>query len=73
VLGPDGQRLAKRHGSVTLADLAQDGTSPHEVRNRLAVSLRLAEPGEPVTMDQLLDRFEPAAVPAQPWVITDVG
>ena len=50
VLGPDGQRLAKRHGAVTLADLAADGVDADEVRSRLAASLGLAEPGEPVTM-----------------------
>ena len=50
VLGPDGQRLAKRHGAVTLADLAAEGVDADEVRSRLAASLGLAEPGEPVTM-----------------------
>jgi glutamyl-tRNA synthetase len=68
VLGPDGSRLAKRHGSVTLADLAGDGVTPAaEVRSRLAESLGLAEPGEPVTMAQLVDRFDASAVPTEPW------
>jgi glutamyl-tRNA synthetase len=67
VLGPDGARLAKRHGSVTLADLAAQGVSVGEVRGRLAASLGLAEPGEPVTMRQLVDRFDPVALPLDPW------
>ena len=58
VLGPDGQRLAKRHGSVSLGDLAADGVDAAEVRSRLAASLGLAEPGEPVTMADLVDRFD---------------
>jgi len=67
VLGPDGQRLAKRHGSITLADLAAEGIGPHDVRSRLATSLGLAEPGEPVTMADLVERFDPAALPRAPW------
>jgi len=35
VLGDDGERLAKRHGAVTLADLAATGVEPDEVRARL--------------------------------------
>ncbi|MEQ1786069.1 MAG: tRNA glutamyl-Q(34) synthetase GluQRS [Acidimicrobiales bacterium] len=68
-LGPDGQRLAKRHGAVTLADLAAEGIGPSEVRTRLAVSLGLAATGEAVAMAQLLERFDPQAVPTDPWVV----
>ena len=34
-LGPDGERLAKRHGAVTLRDLAVAGVSAAEVRDML--------------------------------------
>jgi glutamyl-tRNA synthetase len=70
VLGPDGQRLAKRHGSVTLADLEREGWSPEDVRARLAESVGLAGPGEPVTMAQLVERFDPDALPDEPWIAT---
>ena len=70
VLGPDGDRLAKRHGAVTLADLAVVGLDADGVRSRLAVSLGLAADGEAVTMAQLLERFDPTAVPTVPWVLT---
>lgn len=69
-LGPDGERLAKRHGSVTLTDLASVGAGPELVRARLAVSLGLTEPGEPATMSRLLDRFDPDRLPRDPWTIT---
>ena len=69
VLGPDGQRLAKRHGAVTLADLAARGVSGDAVRSRLAVSLDLAAPGEPVSMAELLERFDAMALPTGPWVL----
>jgi glutamyl-tRNA synthetase len=65
-VGPDGERLAKRHGAVTMADLALPGG---RVRTLLAASLGLAEPDEPVTMADLLDRFDPARLPRHPWVV----
>ena len=71
VLGPDGVRLAKRHGAVTLADLAAQGVSAAEVRMRLAASLRLSEPGEPLTPDELVARFDPARLPRDPWTLTE--
>ena len=41
MLGPDGARLAKRHGAVTLADRAALGESPADVRAALrSVGLR---------------------------------
>ena len=69
-LGPDGSRLAKRHGAVTVADLAGRGLDAAAVRGLLATSLGLAEPGEPVGMGTLLARFDPAALPHEPWVPT---
>jgi glutamyl-tRNA synthetase len=45
VLGPDGARLAKRHGSVTLADAAATGVSPAVIRSRLMASVALPDPG----------------------------
>ncbi|MEZ5142933.1 MAG: tRNA glutamyl-Q(34) synthetase GluQRS [Acidimicrobiales bacterium] len=70
VLAPDGRRLAKRDGAVTLADLASIRREPPSaVRDRLAVSLGLAEPGEAVTMAELVARFDPAALPSEPWVL----
>jgi glutamyl-tRNA synthetase len=66
VLGPDGARLAKRHGAVTLADLAAAGVGVDEVRARLAASVGLAAPGESVRMDDLLDRFDPTTLPKEP-------
>lgn len=68
-LGPDGDRLAKRHGAVTLTDLQRDGVDAASVRSVLAASAGLAEDGEPVTMAQLLDRFDPAQLPREPWVV----
>jgi glutamyl-tRNA synthetase len=69
VLGPDGARLAKRHGAVTLADRATAGASAVQVRAELARSLGLAAAGETPTLAELLTRFDPAALPAQPTML----
>jgi glutamyl-tRNA synthetase len=67
VLGPDGERLAKRHGAVTLTDLAARGLDPAAVLSMLAASLGLAEDGEPVGLDDLLERFDVTRLPRTPW------
>ena len=69
VLGADGQRLAKRHGAVTLSDLAADGWSPADVLGALGRSLGLAAPGDSVTIDVLLDRYDPVRLPTRPTTL----
>lgn len=66
VLNEEGDRLAKRDGAVTLTDLAKLAISPDNVRSQLAATLNLAEPGETITMGDLLDRYDPATVPTDP-------
>jgi glutamyl-tRNA synthetase len=56
VLGPDGARLAKRHGAVTLADRAALGQSAAEVRRELLAPFGL---GDCVTMQELVEAFDP--------------
>jgi glutamyl-tRNA synthetase len=53
VLGPDGQRLAKRHGAVTLEDL-----SPDEALAWMSASLNISPP--------LLENFDPERLPREP-------
>ncbi len=67
VLAPDGARLAKRHGAVTLDDLARRGVGPEQVLSRLAASLGLSAPEEPVALADLVPRFRIDALPRQPW------
>ncbi len=57
MLGPDGQRLAKRHGAVTLADRAALGQPAADVRDELAASLGLSARGEGLTPAELVERF----------------
>ena len=70
VLAPDGTRLAKRHGAVTLADRVARGETPMQVLAMLAASLGLCEPEEPLTgPSDLLDRFEPSSLPRRAWTV----
>jgi glutamyl-tRNA synthetase len=69
VLAPDGTRLAKRHGAVTLADLAERGCSPGDVCARLAGSLGIDTGGQAVMAADLLDVFDPESIPSTPWLL----
>jgi glutamyl-tRNA synthetase len=71
VLAPDGTRLAKRHGAVTLAGLASRGTSPGDVCARLAASIGIDTGGRAVLAGDLLGLFDPARMPSAPWRLTD--
>jgi glutamyl-tRNA synthetase len=58
VLGPDGSRLAKRHGAVTLYAL-----DTHAVLRWMAVTLGMEGA---VTAAEMRERFDPAALPREP-------
>jgi glutamyl-tRNA synthetase len=68
ILGPDGRRLAKRHGAVTLGDRRACGETPAGVRGALAAGLGLCEPGESPEPAELAARFDAARLPAEPTV-----
>jgi glutamyl-tRNA synthetase len=70
VVGPDGERLAKRHGSVTRAELAALGVDAADLLGRMGASLGLASPGERVDAPTLLGRFDPDAVPLDQWAFS---
>ncbi|MFM8310420.1 MAG: tRNA glutamyl-Q(34) synthetase GluQRS [Ilumatobacteraceae bacterium] len=67
VLAPDGARLAKRHGAVTLADLAARGVGSSAVLARLGASLGLCDDGDDVTSIDLLAAFDVRRIPTAPW------
>jgi glutamyl-tRNA synthetase len=75
VLGPTGERLAKRDGAVTLADLAGEGWSASDVVAVLARSLGLArhdEHADAITTDVLVDRFDPDLLPRRPTAHAEI-
>jgi glutamyl-tRNA synthetase len=71
VFGPDGERLAKRHGAVTLADQRAMGREPVAVLALFALSLGLAEPGEQPTLAQLIERFDVSRLGRHVWVLPE--
>ncbi|HEX6911600.1 MAG TPA: tRNA glutamyl-Q(34) synthetase GluQRS [Longimicrobium sp.] len=71
MLGPDGERLAKRHGAVSLGELREAGAPPERVVGWLAWTCGLAAPGEAVDAAALVPRFDPARIPPTPTTVTD--
>lgn len=69
VLGPDGERMAKRHGSVTLADQLLLDRTAAEVLGTLGASLGLCDPGASVEPADLLATFDVASLPREPWQV----
>jgi len=71
VLGPDGQRLAKRHGATSLAELRERGTRPEALVGWLASTLGIVETPSAATPRALvpafdLGRLSPAPVRVDP-------
>jgi glutamyl-tRNA synthetase len=64
-----GRRLAKRDGAVTLPQLAAVGMDSSAVLGVIAESLDIAAPGERVSLDAVLQRFNPERLPGEPWVV----
>ena len=71
VFGSDGERLAKRHGAVTLEDQRSLGHTPEHVLAVFAASLGLSEPEESPTLSQLVGRFDVAKLPHNVWVLPE--
>ncbi|MBS0210029.1 MAG: tRNA glutamyl-Q(34) synthetase GluQRS [Planctomycetes bacterium] len=70
VVGPDGRRLAKRHGDTRLAQLREAGKSPERLIGLLAWSAGLIDEPRPCQPADLLDNFDLAQLPRTPWVLT---
>jgi glutamyl-tRNA synthetase len=70
VLGPDGHRLAKRHGAVSLGDLVQRGWTAAGVLQLLAQHLGLAMLDDVVMARSLVSGFSFERLPITPWQLT---
>lgn len=57
--GPDGERLAKRHGALTVAALRATGKSPAEILGPLAGALGLVDDRRPRTVDEIRRALRP--------------
>lgn len=63
VVGPDGRRLAKRHGDTRLSTYRQLGTPPGRILGLLGYWSGLLERRRETSLDELTDRFNLSAVP----------
>ncbi len=68
VVGPDGRRLAKRHGDTSLRHLRECGHTPEEVVGWLAHASGLRPDPSPLRPADLVTEFELARVPREPVV-----
>lgn len=68
VVGPDGRRLAKRHGDTRLSHLRELGITAEAVVGFLAHSLGLMDRAEPTSADSLVGLLDWNRVPRQPTV-----
>ena len=67
VVGPDGRRLAKRHGDTRIAAYRAAGVRPEAIIGMLAASCGWAEPGEETSLASLLPRFDLSTIPRTPF------
>jgi len=72
VVGPDGRRLAKRHGDTRIAAFREAGRTPEEIIGLLAASCGWAAPGERISLGGLIPRFDLAAIPHRPFVLDSI-
>jgi glutamyl-tRNA synthetase len=56
-VGADGERLAKRHGAVTVGDLRDLGRGPDWVVGWIGRSIGLTDVAEPATIAELGEHF----------------
>lgn len=70
VVGPDGRRLAKRHGDTRLRSLRAQGVRPEALVGLLAWSCGWIDGPEPVAPGSLLGRFRLATIPPSPFTLT---
>ncbi|HEX2080848.1 MAG TPA: tRNA glutamyl-Q(34) synthetase GluQRS [Longimicrobium sp.] len=71
MLGADGERLAKRHGAVSLGELREAGAPPERVAGWLAATCGLAETGEELPAAALVTRFDAARLSTAPTVLSE--
>ena len=73
VVGLDGERLAKRHGSLSVGELRERGVGAAEVVGLLATASGLAPPGARVMPADLVAGFRLDRVPREPVCIETGG
>lgn len=71
VLGPDGRRLAKRHGDTRIAAYRERGVAAERVIGLLAFWCGLCPAPTPLPIGEFLDRFDLSKLPHKPVTMTE--
>ncbi len=71
VVGPDGRRLAKRHGDTRLATFRDVGCTAEQMVGFLAWSCRLRPTNSPIAAKELIHDFDFSVVPREQFIVTD--
>lgn len=66
VLGPDGSRLSKSHGDISLRSLRDAGAKPETIVGWLAYLSGQTDKPEPVRPSELIPHFRMDRIPAEP-------
>ena len=73
LLGPDGERLAKRHEAPSLRELRESGVEPERVVGLLARSCGLLNEGEDCLATELVPRFSLDLLPKGPTILPETA
>lgn len=65
LLGPDGKRLAKRHGDIAVSALREEGVRAENVVGLLGWLYGLLDRPEPACAGELIGCFEPGRIPRE--------
>jgi len=71
VVGPDGRRLAKRHGDTSLRHLRERGYTAEDIVGFLAAEAGLVDPGARVSARDLVEGFQLARLPRERLVTSE--
>jgi glutamyl-tRNA synthetase len=70
VIGPDGRRLAKRHGDTRVAHYREHGVEPRRIVGLMARWCGIADANEPMSAEAFAERFDKRRMPREPITFT---
>jgi glutamyl-tRNA synthetase len=69
--GPDGTKLAKRHGDISISSIRSAGGKPEKVIGWIAYMSGLIDRPEPIRADELIGVFDLGRIPKESIPVTD--